>query len=265
MSMVDTFWQIATRGRAVDAVALLDAATSPEVLNSTDARTRLLARDSLRALQRYWGPHVVDARLLSSANRQQAAAILSHDVEEVGFPTLEANLMKPTEPAQLYAFLRELGLRVRDRCSIAIGGSLALMVDGILIRHTEDIDVVNELPDVIRREHALLDDLSTRYRLKLTHFQSHYLPTGWDGRTRSLGIFGQIEARVVDPLDVLAGKLFSRRTKDLDDFRLAWANVDQPSLRNRIATRTDSFRADPSLREAATQNWYIVTGESALP
>jgi hypothetical protein len=111
----------------------------------------------------------------------------------------------------------------------------------------------------------LLEQLADRYRLQLTHFQSHYLPDGWAGRTESLGQFRLLSVRVVDALDVLAGKLFSRRTKDLDDVRLALPKIDRAAYRQRLATSTRAFRADAALLDAARRNWYVVTGEDELP
>ena len=53
------------------------------------------------------------------------------------------------------------------------------------------MDVVNELPEVIRSDHNLVNDLAAKYDLRLAHFASHYLPNNWQNRTRSVGIFTQ--------------------------------------------------------------------------
>ena len=173
--------------------------------------------------------------------------------------------MEATSAEDLFSLLRDLGRRVHQPSSITVGGSLALIVEDLISRTTNDIDVVNELPQVIRQEHVLIDELAQRYRLRLAHFQSHYLPDGYEQRVHSLGRFGSITAFRVDPLDVLTGKLFSARTKDLDDVRLALPLIDRASFVDRIARTTSRWRADDRLREAAERNWYILTGDETLP
>jgi hypothetical protein len=84
-------------------------------------------------------------------------------------------------------------------------------------------------------------------------------------RTRSLGKFGVLSVRIVDPMDVLVGKLFSRRTRDLDDLRQAWTRIDLAALRSRIGSSTTRLRADPGLLADARRNWYILSGEADLP
>ena len=139
------------------------------------------------------------------------------------------------------------------------------MLDSLIVRQTEDADLVDEVPEPLRREHELLAELARRYQLQLTHFQSRYLPDGWRSRIRSLGRFDRIDAFSVDSLDVLAGKLFSKRTKDLDDIRAAWPLIDPAVFRDRIARATSSLRSEPEFLANAQRNWYIVTGERDLP
>ncbi|MDB5173947.1 MAG: hypothetical protein JWN51_2720 [Phycisphaerales bacterium] len=98
-----------------------------------------------------------------------------------------------------------------------IRGSISLILSAGLSRHTEDIDLVDEIPAPLRSEHALLDELAARYGLRLAHFQSHFLPQGWESRTRSYDKVGRLEIHLVDVYDVLVGKLMSNRGKDRDD------------------------------------------------
>ncbi len=65
-----------------------------------------------------------------------------------------------------------------------------------------------------------MNGLVERYGLRLAHFQSHYLPDGWQRRVESFGVFGELAVFLVDPVDIAVGKLFSRRDKDLDDVRM---------------------------------------------
>ena len=64
----------------------------------------------------------------------------------------------------------------------------------LLERRTDDIDVEDEVPSEIRSRHDLLDQLAKSYGLRLTHFQSHYLPEGWQSRLHLLGVFGRPQA-----------------------------------------------------------------------
>jgi hypothetical protein len=262
---VDEAWRLVQSGGPVDDARLFRAVTQEAALTTQDARTRLLVRDALQGLRDLWTAPTFNARLRHSTQRQRIESFLAEPPADDGFPTLRERLMTPTDPQTALQMFRELGRTIDVDSSLVVGGSLALMFDAILVRHTEDIDIVDELPESLRREHELLASLSQRYGLKLTHFQSHYLPDGWAGRTGSLGRFGRLDVHVVDPIDVLTGKLFSRRTKDLDDVRLALPKIDGNEFRHRIATSTAAFRRDATLLEAATRNWYIVTGEEALP
>jgi hypothetical protein len=185
--------------------------------------------------------------------------------DEGRFSTIRERLVDATNPQNLLAMLRELGTRIATPVSLTIGGSLALMLDALLTRVTDDANLVDEIPASLRKEHDLLRELAQRYGLRLTHFQSHFLPEVWQTRCRSLGRFGVIDAFVVDSIDILAGKLFSHRTKDLDDVRAAWPIVDQARFRDRLSKSTASLRSEPDLLAAAERNWNIVTGDSNLP
>jgi hypothetical protein len=260
-------WSLIQNGGSIDAQCLLDALVRAGSSLDADTRSRMLRRDAVAALIDYWGVEHVRRRLRWSGGESilDAAVERSPARVEGGFNTLRERLVDATNPDSLLQMLRELGTQTSAPSSLTIGGSLALMLDSLIVRATDDADIVDEIPAPLRHEHALLDALANRYGLKLTHFQSHYLPDGWSQRIRSLGRFGKIDAFVVDSLDVLVGKLFSKRTKDLDDVRVAWSLIDQPSFRDRLARATGSFRSDPDLVASARRNWYILTGEDDLP
>jgi hypothetical protein len=120
---------------------------------------------------------------------------------------------------------------------------------------------VNEVPHTVRSEHELLARLADRYGLRLTHFQSHYLPGGWEQRRRSLGRYGELLVYVVDTYDVLVSKLFSPREKDRDDLRVLAPRIDRSVLAERMRNSGGAFLGDASLRNHAVKNWYIVYGE----
>jgi hypothetical protein len=106
-----------------------------------------------------------------------------------------------------------------------------------------------------------LNSLVQRYDLRLTHFQSHYLPSGWETRVRHLDRFGRLDVFIVDAMDITLGKLFSRREKDRYDLRVLATKSDRTELVERPGRDTQRFLADPQLRANAEQNWYILFGE----
>ncbi len=229
-----------------------------------DFRTRLLIRDGVDALTRYWGGDRVNAWLAGCVSAARIKAILQEDLGEVGFPSLSARLMDATKPDQILQFLRELGAHVHHEARVFVGGSAALILAGHLHRHTEDIDVVDELPAEVRTEYALLEGLARRYGLQLAHFQSHYLPHGWESRLKSLGSFGRLQVFLIDAADIFLSKLFSGREKDRDDLRLLAPQLDKADLVRRLRTDAVRLAGEERLRQAAATNWYIVFGE-ALP
>jgi hypothetical protein len=142
-----------------------------------------------------------------------------------------------------------------------VGDSIALILSGNLSRHTEDIDVVDELPSDVRSQHELLNELADTYALRLTHFQSHYLPSGWRDRLHSLGRFGRLDVYLVDVYDVYVGKLFSARRKDRDDLRALSAKLDKRAAEALLRQSATALLAEPKLAAEAGENWYIHYGE----
>jgi len=259
-------WQVVKRGGAVRAVDLLRAIADPATANSAEYRTGLLLRDATRALANLWSEPVLRRRLENLKAPPSVIARLNDPItDEVGFPSLEFRTMETTNPDDVRSMLRELGGKIHQPSQLIVGGSIALIMDALIIHETEDIDVVDEVPEPIRREHDLLAEYVKRYGLKITHFQSHYLPDGWRARVKSLDRFGAIDVFLVDSYDILTGKLFSRRSKDLDHIRHALKLLDVSTFRDRIARTTAAYRRDALLLEAGKQNWYILTGEEDLP
>jgi hypothetical protein len=142
-----------------------------------------------------------------------------------------------------------------------VGGSIALILPELLVRSTEDLDVVDEVPAELRAQHDLLEQLAGAYGLHLTHFQSHFLPDGWQDRLHSLEPFARLQVFLVDPHDIFLSKLFSRRHKDLDDLRTLYPLLEQETIRRRLVDHCPSLLREESLRQAAEQNWYILTGQ----
>ncbi len=170
--------------------------------------------------------------------------------------------MEKTDPEVVRQMLRELGCQVGRPVRLCVGGSIALILPGYLERNTDDLDVVDEVPAEIRSMHSFLAQLKKRYGLGVTHFQSHYLPSGWEQRLHSLEPFGKIEVFLVDRYDVFLSKLFSHREKDRDDLREVSPQLDRETLVRRLRETTAALRSDDRLRQAAEKNWYILYGES---
>jgi hypothetical protein len=226
-----------------------------------DYRTRLLIRDSLTALRNYWGKNRLDQWLKGSSARSRMEAICQEKFEETGFPSIERRLMEKTEPSDIRAYLTELGQQVHQTIRLYVGGSVALLLTGLLSRRTDDIDVVNEVPQEIRAQARLLDQLEKRYGLHLAHFQSHYLPQGWEKRVHSIEPLGRLQVYLVDKYDVFLSKLFSARLKDRDDLRMLAPQLDKERLVQALRDTTGSFRAEPNLLKKAQDNWQILFGE----
>ncbi len=172
--------------------------------------------------------------------------------------------MEPTRPETIRQYLRDLGSHIHGPASIAIGGAGALILQGCLSRSTEDVGVVDEVPAEVRSLHSVLDGLERRYGLHLAHFQSHFLPVGWESRLHTLGSFGALKVSLVDLHDVFLSKLFSVRDKDLDDLRLLLPSIDRLIVTQRLGDSCTGLLGEPELRQNADRNWYVLTGE-ALP
>jgi hypothetical protein len=229
-----------------------------------DYRTRLLTRDSVKALKEHWGNERRAAWLAASPARRQIEAIWAEDFERPGFPSLRGRLMAKTDPEDIRQCLRRLGINCHRRVRAVIGGSAALILQGYLSRHTEGIDFVDEVPAEVRSQHKLLDEGQQLFGPHIAHFRSHYLPSGWQDRTHLLEPFGQLLASVVDVYDIFLSKLVSIRTKDLGDLQMLVPQLDKKVLSRRLEdTRTSMFAAE-DLRKHAEQNWYVLYGE-ALP
>ena len=182
---------------------------------------------------------------------------------DVKFPSLKGRLMPHLSPITIHQFLRELGSAIARPTTITMGGAASLVLRGLLSRATEDVDIVDEVPAEIRDERQVLEDLSARYGLHITHFQSHDLPRGWEARTTDVGTFGKSHVRLVDVVNIVAGKVFSSRSKDLDDFRLLSQTVSQEELKQRVLQESSRLISSDQNRQQAIKNWYIVYGDGS--
>jgi hypothetical protein len=257
-------WSLARNRQCVAPQELADAIEDQIVRGDLDFRSRLLIRDGMDGLESYWGRERLAAWLATCPVRAEIEAIRNDDLGEVGFPSLTRRIMEPTRPEHIKQFFRELGVRIPQPIHIVVGGSAALMLFGHLCRRTEGVDVVDEVPFVLRQGSQLLDELLKRYGLYLTAFQSHHLSRGWEQRTHTLEPFRQLRVALVDPYDIFLSKLFSAREKDQDDLHHLKPQLDKETLARRLCETTASLQADAALKQRAVENWYILYGE-ALP
>lgn len=169
--------------------------------------------------------------------------------------------MEKTDPETIRQFLRELGSHLHASVKIAVGGSAALIIPGLLSRATTDIDVVDEVPPEIRTQRKVLEELRKSYGLILAHFQRHYLPMGWENRMHYLDTYGRLQVYLLDAYDIFLSKLFSIRTKDRSDLRMLAGQLDKEKLVRLLRDTTASMLVAPDLRERAEKNWYILFGD----
>jgi hypothetical protein len=257
----DNLWTLALERQWIAPGDLADAVQREAGLESLDFRTRLLIRDSLDALRQKWGQNRLAEWVAATGCGVVLNSILGDKLGAPGFPSLVHRLMEPTRSQSVLQFLRELGENLQTPVTIAIGRSIALILENLLSRRTEDIDLVNEIPAAVRSEHAVLDGLAKRYGLKLAHFQSHYLPMGWESRLIPLETMGRLTVRLVDGCDIFVGKLFSRRDKDRDDLRALAGQLEKARIIRRLGESAGALMGEKSLREQAEKNWYVLYGE----
>ena len=251
-----------TRGRPqIDPNDLAEAIAAQAAEEELDYRSRLLIRDSVEALKTHWGTAKWQRWLTGCANNSRIIAICSEEFDKVGFPSLGRRLMEKTDPELIRKFLDHLGRKLRQETRIYIAGSGALILPGLLTRHTEDIDVVDEVPKEIRDNHQLVQELQDDYGLHLGHVQSHYFPSGWQNRAQSFDLFGRLSVYLVDPYDVFLSKLFSARVKDMGDMRMLTPQLSKETIVQRFKDTCGSFLAAPRLKEIAQDNWHVLFGE----
>lgn len=258
-------WSLTFGRSQIDPEQLAAALEREAARESLDYRTRLLIHDSMDGLARHWGPERFEAWLAASGARSPLEEIRRFPFEECGFPSLPDRIMEPVHPQIVHQYLRDLGQRLQHGARLELGGSIALILNGSLSRSTEDIDVVDEIPAEIRQQRDLLDRLQEEYGLRLTHFQSHYLPSGWAERVRSLGRFGRLDVFLIDPLDIFVGKLFSGRAKDFGDLRAMLGQLDESQIRQRLRASAGALLKEPQLAEHARRNWNVLFGDELPP
>jgi len=215
----------------------------------------------MNALRNSWGEDRFSQWIANSPHNKVLAEIAAADLGAAGFPSLMSRIMEPTRIEAIESYLSELGRNLKAPAAITIGGSAALILDGLLIRRTDDINIVDEIPIQIRSQQKLLDQLAEQFALRLAVVEPQHLPAEWESRQNFLDTFDQLEVNLLDPLDIVLSKLISDRRKDLDDLRTLIRRFDQSAITKRLLDTAAAFRQEEKLRLHAEKNWYILYGE----
>jgi hypothetical protein len=246
---VSRLWNLTQNAQVIDPDDLEEAVLEELAKPDVDYRTRLLIRDSSRVLRKKFGRDVPESPGTFDTG------------ETRGFLSLRERVRHVTRPDTIRGFLRSLADSLTQDVEVVVGGSSALILQGLLSRGTEDVDLVDEVPAPLRTLRRELSSYKQRYGLILAHFQSHYLPEGWRGRLHSDQDYRRLHVFLVDGLDVYVGKLFSRRDKDRDDLHHLASSFDKELVRRHLRSHGQKLLQDPKLREGAERNWFIVYGE----
>lgn len=247
--------------RCIDPAELVEAIESQLAEEPLDYRTRLLIRDGVEALRHHWGSDGVSAWLTGSPNQWKIEEICREEFERPGFPFLRKQVMEPTKPETIRRLLRDIGARLSKPLQVALGGSGSLILKELISRKTQDIDFVDEVPKPIRDLGPTLKEIEKLYDLQVTHFQQHYLPSGWSNRLHSTELFGNLRVQLVDAYDVFLSKLSSIRLKDRGDLNDLSSKLDKNTLVRRVRDSMASTLASDDLRKRCEHNWYVLFGE----
>jgi hypothetical protein len=226
-----------------------------------DFRTRLLVRDAAVAIRSYWGAPRFTQWLATSPVGPLIRAILDEDLGETRFPAIRRRLVDSIDSTRLSRIFDLLGRAIHDRIEIHIAGSIPTLIKGLTARPTGDVDLVDEVPEEIRRQRAVLRKIETDFGLKLGHVQSHYLPAHWQDRRQWLGDFGGLRVYLVDEYDIFVSKLSSKKEKHQSDLSVLALELDKETARHRLLTDGRHFLDDPKLRPQIEENWRFIFQE----
>ncbi len=248
-------WRLIKTQQYISPTQLFTALSQP--FSHPDFRTKLLIKEVCQVLAKY--PQFSDW----ISQHPMIQSILDDPSiidDKIGFPSLEYRIMAIVTPQIIDAFLREVSLLVKTPTEIEIGGVTSLILQNLISRNTEDVDVVDEVPLSIRSNYAELDDLAQTKGLNITHFQSHYLPPSWRNRLVSYQVYGNLQVKLVDAVDIFVSKLFSARQKDRDDLLAVFRSLDKNSIVERLK-EVVAWRREQRSLVSAQNNWFVVYGE----
>jgi hypothetical protein len=230
-----------------------------------DYRTRLLIRDASKAIRSYWGAKRFTRWLSASPVGERIRVILNEPFTETGFPRIRRRLVDSIGAAQVKQIFTLLGQNVHHRVEVYVADSIPTLIQGLTARPTADIDIVDEVPEDIRKQRALLRKIQTDYGLSFGHVQSHYLPANWEKRRQFLGDFGGLRVYLADPYDIFVSKLSSKKEKHQDDLRVLALKLDKDTAKQRLLRDGQAFLDDPRQRPQIEANWQFLFQESLAP
>jgi hypothetical protein len=258
-------WSLVQDQYWIDPDELFAALNLRVQMEKPDYRTRFLIRDVCPALANNWGAEAWPDHPARRKSSRRLKEIVREDFEHVGLPSLPYRVLKAIDAEFFERVFRRIGEKMHHEVTVAVAGSASLILQGMLRRSTEGIDFVNEVPAVSCKERALLKALLRDEKIPIAHFQSHYLPLRWENRTHWHGAFGPLTVTLVDAADIFLSKLFSIREKDQHGLNMLLPQLNRTVVLERLNQDCASLLASPSDQERAVKNWYILTGEKALP
>ncbi len=249
-------WRLVWGQPHIDSRTLAAAIEQDLQLNAhPDFRTRLLVRDAAVALRSYWGSERFAQWLAASPVGPRIRDIMNEDLGETGFPAIRRRLVDSIDSTRLRRIFDLLGRGIHDRIEIHVAGSIPTLIKGLTVRPTGDIDLVDEVPEEIRRQRDVLRKIETEFGLKLGHVQSHYLPPHWRDRRQWFGDFGGLRVYLLDEYDIFVGKLSSKKEKHQSDLGVLALELDEEKVRQRLFSDGQVFLDDPKLRPQIEENW----------
>jgi hypothetical protein len=259
-------WKLIWGQPYIDAKRLAAALVEDLHRNSIpEFRTRLLIRDAALAIRSYWGPRKFSQWLRKNPVAHTINSILKEDLGKTGFPSIRRRLVTPPEEAPVRQIFSLLGKEVVGRIEVNVAGSIPTLLSGLTVRPTADIDLVDEVPAVIRKQRALLQRIKNTYGLAIGHVQSHYLPLNWQARHHFLDDFGGLRVYLVDAYDIFVSKLSSKVPKHQDDLRVLATKLDKNIARKRLLEFGQAFLSDVSLAKRIADNWQFLFQEPLIP
>jgi hypothetical protein len=230
-----------------------------------DFRTRLLVRDSAVALREYWGARRFGRWLARSPVGERIRRILKEDLGEPGFTAIRRRLVDRITSVEVGQIFTMLGHGVHDRVEVYVAGSIPTLIQGLTARPTNDIDIVNEVPEAIRRQRAVLEKIEIQFGLTLGHVQAYYLPANWQQRRQWLGDYGGLRVYLVDVYDIFVSKLSSKLEKHQLDLRVLASKLDKEKAKDRLLGDGRPFLDDTHLRPQIEENWRFIFQEPLFP
>lgn len=258
-------WRLVWGQPYIDSNQLCQAIERELLLNvKPDFRTRLLIRDAVAALQSFAGEEKFASWLTESRVQESVTAIMKEELGEPGFHNIRERLVENIERSQLAQLFELLSKRVKTKTEICIAGSVPTLIDGLTVRPTDDIDIVDEVPEEMREQRDVLEQVAKKYGFTLGHVQSHYLPANWRERLQHFGDFGNLSVFLCDPYDIFVSKLSSKKEKHRDDLCALSSRLDKELIRKRLLSDGKQFLDNQFEKPTIVENWKFVFQEPLL-